>query len=167
VRTKLADEALMIRRSRPKRLLLRGSILLDAMIGVFIVTIAALSYLSLTVITHKAQAISKDDSKAAQMTARLLEQVQLLTTRDLNTSTLKAMNLVDSNSTGSPYSFTNIPLDQGTMYSPSQALPDGKGSMSLTTLANGSVRVVATVTWRSASGKARSFTSGTIIGAYR
>lgn len=157
----------MNRRARPKRLLLRGSILLDALIGVFIVTIAALSYLSLTVITHKAQAISKDDSKAAQMTARLLEQMQLLTTRDVNVSTLKAMNLVDSSSTGSPYSFTNIPLDQGTMYSPSQALPDGKGSMSVVTLANGSVRVVATVTWRSASGTARSFTSGTIIGAYR
>jgi len=137
------------------------------MVGVFVLTIATLSYLSLTVITHKSQVISKDDSKASQMVARLLEQVQLLSTRDLNVTTLKAMNLVDSSSTGSPYSFTNIPLDQGTMYSPSQALSAGTGTMTITTMANGSAQVVATVTWRSTTGITRSFTSGTIIGAYR
>lgn len=137
------------------------------MVGIFVLTIAMLSYLSLTVITHKSQVISKDDSKASQMTARLLEQLQLLSTRDLNVTTLKAMNLVDSTSTGSPYSFTNIPLDQGTMYSPSQVLVNGTGTLTITTLANGSAQVVATVSWRSTTGMTKSFTSGTIIGGYR
>lgn len=145
----------------------RGSILLDAVVGVFILTVATLSYLSLTVVTHRSQVISKDESKAAQMVARLIEQVQLLSTRDLNVTTLKAMNLVDSSSTGSPYSFTNIPLDQGTLYSPSKSLTNGTGTMTLTTLANGSVRVVATVGWTSSSGKAQQLTSGTIIGGYK
>lgn len=153
------------RRTRmPRR---RGAILLDAVIGVFILTIATLSYLSLTVVTHRSQVISKDESKAAQMLARLIEQVQLLSTRDLNVSTLKAMNLVDSSSTGSPYSFTNIPLDQGTLYSPSKSLPNGTGTMSLITLANGSIRVVATISWTSTSGKSKQLTSGTIIGGYK
>ena len=145
----------------------RGSILLDAMIGVFILTMATLAYLSLTVVTHRSQTISKDETKAAQMVARLLEQVQLLKTSDLNVTTLKAMNLVDGNSVGSPYSFTNIPLDQGTLYSPSKVLINGTGSMSVATLANGSARVVATINWTSTTGKAKSFTSGTIIGAYK
>jgi Tfp pilus assembly protein PilV len=150
-----------------KRRRLRGSILLDAMIGVFILTMATLAYLSLTVVTHRSQAISKDDTKAAQMVARLLEQVQLLKTGDLNVTTLKAMNLVDADSYGSPYSFTNIPLDQGTLYSPSKVLINGTGTMTVSTLANGSKRVVATINWKSTTGKSKSFTSGTIIGAYK
>lgn len=140
---------------------------MDAMLGVFVLTIAVLSYLSLTVVTHKSQVISKDDSKASQMIARLLEQVQLLTTRDLNVSTLKGMNLIDTNSYESPYSFTNIPLDQGTMYSPSMALTDGTGKMTVQTLANGSMRVIATISWLSTTGAKKTFTSGTIIGSYR
>ena len=141
--------------------------MLDAVVGVFILTIATLSYLSLTVVTHRSQVISKDESKAAQMLTRLIEQVQLLSTRDLNVSTLKAMNLVDTNSYASPYSFTNIPLDQGTLYSPSKSLPNGTGTMTVTTLANGSMRVVATINWTSSSGEPQSLTSGTIIGAYK
>lgn len=152
---------------KSRRRSIKGSILLDAMIGVFVLTIATLSYLSLTVVTHRSQIISKDETKAAHMTARLLEQVQLLKTSDLSVTTLKAMNLVDTNSTGSPYSFTNIPLDQATMYSPSKALTNGAGTMTVDTLTNGSKRVVATINWTSASGKQMSFTSGTIIGSYK
>lgn len=154
-------------RTHSRRRNKKGSILLDALIGVFILTMATLSYLSLTVVTHRSQVISKDESKATQMVSRLLEQVQLLKTSDMSVTTLKAMNLVDSNSTGSPYSFTNIPLDQGTMYSPSKALTNGTGTMTLLPLNNGSLRVVATIKWMSSSGEARSFTSGTIIGGYK
>lgn len=153
--------------SEAKKTKKRGSILLDAVVGVFILTIAALSYLSLTVVTHRSQVISKDESRAAQMLARLIEQVQLLSTRDMNVTTLKAMNLVDATSSESPYSFTNIPLDQGTLYSPSKSLTNGTGSMAVSTLSNGSVRVVATINWTSSSGKSQHLTSGTIIGAYK
>lgn len=137
------------------------------MIGVFVLTVATLSYLSLAVSMHRSQVISKDESKAAQMTARLLEQLQLLSTRDLNVTTLKAMNLVDTSSNQSPYSFTNIPLDEGSMYSPAQVLNDGKGTLTVFTLPNGSTRLCTTITWRSASGEPRSYSSGTIIGAYK
>ena len=145
----------------------RGSILLDAMVGIFILVIATLSYLSLTVVTHKSQVISKDESKAAQLAGRLIEQMQLLTTRDVNVQTLTALNLVDNFSTGSPYSFTNIPLDEGTQYSPARALNGGKGTMTITKLANDSYRVVATITWKSKTGASRSYTTGTIVGSYR
>lgn len=155
------------RAKRFSRRVRQGSILLDALVGIFILTIATLSYLSLTVVTHRSHVISKDDTKASQMVARLLEQVQLLKPSDLNVTTLKAMNLVDNGSTGSPYSFTNIPLDQGTLYSPSKTLIDGQGVMRITTMANGSARVVATINWKSTTGKSKSFTSGTIIGAYK
>lgn len=145
----------------------RGSILIDAIIGIFVLCMATLSYLSLSVVTHRSQVISKDETKAAQMTARLLEQLQLLKTTDINVTTLKAMNLVDTNSTGSPYSFTNIPLDQGTLYSPSAALINGQGTLAISTLGNGAVMATATISWKSSSGQNRSYTSGTIIGAYR
>lgn len=144
-----------------------GFILVDALIGVFILVLAVLSYLSLTIVTHRSQDISKNETKAAQMVARLLEQVQLLKPSDINSTTLKAMNLVDANSYSSPYSFTNIPLDQGSGYSPSQVLRNGAGVMNTSTLANGSVLITATITWKSSTGQSRSFKSGTILGAYR
>jgi hypothetical protein len=137
------------------------------MIGIFILVIATLSYLSLTVVTHKSQVISKDESTAAQLAGRLVEQLQLLTTRDINVQTLSALNLVDNYSTGSPYSFTNIPLDEGTRYSPAQALTQGKGTLSVYKLENDSLRVVATITWRSKTGVSKSYTTGTIVGSYR
>lgn len=145
----------------------RGSILLDALIGMFILVVATLSYLSLTVVTHKSQVISKDESRAAQLAGRLIEQVQLLTTRDVNVKTLTALNLVDYGSTGSPYSFTNIPLDEGTRYSPARVLTQGKGVLTVTKLANDSLRVVATISWKSKTGVSKSYTTGTIIGSYR
>lgn len=137
------------------------------MVGIFVLVIATLSYLSLTVVTHRSQILSRDESKAAQMTARLIEQIQLLKVKDLNPSTLKALNLVDADSTGSPYSFTNIPLDHGTGYSPSKVLIDGTGRLTISPMANNSSRVVATVFWKSTTGKSRSYTTGTIIGGYR
>ena len=145
----------------------RGSILLDAMIGIFILVVATLSYLSLSVVIHKSQVISKDESRAAQLAARMVEQIQMLTARDLNTETLKALNLIDSTSSTSPYSFTNIPLDHGTGYSPAKALTQGKGVLTLTKLANDSMRVTATISWRSKSGVTKSYTTGTIVGSYR
>jgi hypothetical protein len=137
------------------------------MIGIFILVIATLSYLSLTVVTHKSQVISKDESKAAQLAGRLIEQIQLLTTRDINVQTLTALNLVDNYSVGSPYSFTNIPLDEGTRYSPALALTNGKGVMTVTKLENESYRVVATISWTSKTGVTKSYTTGTIVGSYR
>ena len=137
------------------------------MVGIFILVIATLSYLSLTVVTHKSQVISKDESKAAQLAGRLIEQMQLLTTRDINVQTLTALNLVDNFSTGSPYSFTNIPLDDGTQYSPAKALTQGKGVMTVTKLANDSYRIVATISWRSKTGVTKSYTTGPIVGSYR
>jgi hypothetical protein len=146
---------------------IQGSILLDAVIGAFVLTMATLSYLSLTVVTHRSQVISKDDSKASQMVARLLEQVQLLKPKDLNVTTLKAMNLIEADSVSPPYNFTHIPLDEGTLYSPAKALIDAKGQMTVTKLANDSYRVIATLQWKSTTGKQKSVTAGTIIGSYK
>ena len=137
------------------------------MVGIFVLVIATLSYLSRTIVTERSHFISKDETRAAQMAARLVEQIQLLKVKDVNPSTLRALNLIDTNSTASPYSFSDIPLDYGTQYSPSQVLRQGTGRLTMATMANGSIRVLATINWRSTSGRARSYTTGTIIGAYR
>jgi hypothetical protein len=155
------------RAKRSRFRLRRGSILLDALVGIFVLTIATLSYLSLTVTTHRSHAISKDDSKAAQMAGRLIEQIQLLKVRDLNVKTLTALNLVDKGSIGSPYYFSNIPLDEGTKYSPAQALVEGRGILFLEELSNKSVRATAFVIWRSSSGRTKLYRTGTIVGIYR
>jgi Tfp pilus assembly protein PilV len=137
------------------------------LVGLFVLVMGTLSYMSLITITSRSQGISSEDSKAAQMTARLLEQVQLLKPADLNTETLTSLNLIDAGQDASPYSFTNIPLDEGTHYSPAQSLRNGTGQLKVTNLQNGSVLVETTITWTSPVGKQKTFTAGTIVGGYR
>ena len=141
--------------------------MIDSLVGLFVLVMGTLAYMSLTSITGRSQGISSEDSKAAQMTARLLEQVQLLKPADLNTQTLTSLNLIDSGQAGPPYTFTNIPLDEGTHYSPARTLRNGKGTLNLTNLQYGSVLVETTITWQAPTGKLKTYTAGTIIGGYR
>jgi Tfp pilus assembly protein PilV len=141
--------------------------MIDSLVGLFVLVMGALSYLSLATITSRSQGISSEDSKAAQMTARLLEQIQLLKPADLNTQTLASLNLIDADDDASPYSITQIPLDEGTHYSPKQALRNGAGTLTITNLTYGSVRAEVEITWTSPTGKTKSFKSGTIVGGYR
>jgi hypothetical protein len=127
----------------------------------------AASFYSVFPVVAKAHQISDSEQKAGQIVTKMLEHIQLLSPQKLTATNLTGMQLIDPNQTASPYTFSNIPLDDSTRFSPAKALKNGTGTMTITNISDGSVRVLVTVAWKSPTGKARSITTGTILGAYR
>ncbi len=145
----------------------RGALLLDVLLAVFILSLAAISFYGLTPVIFRSRTMAKDNTAALQMANRLVEHIQLLKASDLKAPTLTALNLIDAGQSQQPYSFTHIPLDEASRYSPAQTLRNGTGSLTFTDLDSGAIRVNVQINWTSASGKASSVTTGTIIGGYR
>lgn len=145
----------------------RGSVFLESLLSVFILGLGASAFFSLMPTMSRAKTVSSNASKALQICNRMIEHVQLLKADDVTATALTQLNLIDANQTASPYSFTIVPLDDASKYSPAQMLRNGTGTMTVTELASGSRRIILTVSWTTESGKAASVTTGTIIGAYR
>lgn len=145
----------------------RGGVFLESLMSLFVLGLGASAFFSLLPTMQRSKHIANNSSIALQLAGRMIEQVQLLKKRDLNAKTLTQLNLIDANQTGSPYSFSRVPLDDASRYSPAQLLRNGTGIMTMTTLASGSVKVDLTISWTSASGRTASINTGTIIGAYK
>lgn len=145
----------------------RGSILLDSIIGLTILTIGTASFYSLFPAISRTHSISEQEQKATQIATKMLEHIQLLAPSKLDATTLTGMLLIDPNQTTAPFTFNNIPLDNGTDYSPSRALKNGTGTLAINNLSYGSKQVVVTITWKSISGNTETLTMGTILGAHR
>ena len=137
------------------------------MLSVFVIGMAAAAYFALLPTFKRSQKISEHDSKAALMSQRMIEHLQLLKPNDLNCTTLSQLNLIDANQTAQPYSFCHVPLDEASMYSPSQVLKNATAMMTIEDLDANSKRIKLVMTWKSTSGQTLSMTTGTIIGGYR
>jgi hypothetical protein len=127
----------------------------------------AASFYSVFPALAKSHHIGDSNQKATQIATKMIEHIQLLSPSKLDASNLSAMQLIDAGQTSSPYKFTKLPLEDSTNYSPSTALKDGTGTLTINDLQWGSKQVVVTITWKSTSGTAQSLTMGTILGAYR
>ncbi len=145
----------------------RGALLVDVMLGIFMLVIATLTLMSLFPMIMRGEKMSKDESLAIQMVSRLIEHLQMLPADDLNAQTLTSLNLIDAGQTFPPYSFTHIPLDEASMYSPAQVLRDANGTINVTPLPDGSARVDLLLTYTSESGKTEQIKTGTIVGSFR
>jgi hypothetical protein len=137
------------------------------MLSVFIIGIAAIAVFAIFPTFRRAQVISADESKAVLMAQRMVEHLQLLKPNDLTASTLEGLNLIDGEQQELPYSFSHVPLDEATGYSPAKALKNGTAEMDIEDIGAGSKRVILTMRWTSASGKTRILTMGTILGGYK
>lgn len=153
--------------AKHKRRRNRGALLVDVMLGMFMLVIATLTLMSLFPMIKRGEKISKDESKAIQMVSRLIEHIQMLPADDLNAATLTSLNLIDAGQTFPPYSFTNIPLDDASMYSPAQVLRNANGTINVTPLPDGSARVDLLLTYTSEAGTAQQIQTGTIVGSFR
>src|ERR1051326_4192898 len=149
----------MMHRSRRTK---SGSILIDALIGIFIVGMGAVAYFGLMPVVARSHQIAQQESKAGQIATRLSEEFGMLKPNEINTSTLVGLHLIDSSRVSQPWSFTNIPLDDGTDYSPAKVLKNGTGTISTTDIGQGSTLVTIRVAWTSPTGVSRSFTTGTV-----
>lgn len=152
--------------SRKKRLS-AGALLVDVMIGMFMLMIATLTLMSLFPVIKRGEEMSTDETKAVQMMSRMIEHIQMLSTDDLNGETLASLNLIDNSQAFQPYSFTNIPLDEASIYSPGQVLQDADATMTITDLPDGSKRVDLSMSYASDSGETQTMRTGTIVGVFR
>lgn len=150
-----------------RRLRQRGSILLDSLIGLMILSMAAVSFFTLFPTVHKSHAISEQEQKATQLGTKMLEHLQLLSPSKLNATTLTSMQLIDTGQTDAPFTFDDVPLDSATGFSPNRALKNGTGVLDIVDIGDGSTRVVLTISWESPSGSQSNVTMGTILGAHR
>lgn len=144
-----------------------GALLIETLLGVFILSLAAVGFYALTPVIFRSRTLAKENTAALQMANRLLEHVELLKTSDLTAGTLTSLNLIDTGQSASPYSFSHIPLDEASRYSPAQVLRNGVGTLTVTSIDSGSVRVDVDLSWTSASGKTCNIHTGTIIGGYK
>jgi hypothetical protein len=144
-----------------------GVISIDALTAIFVTALGAAAFFSLIPVVDKSQRIGRQESIAMQLNNRMIEQLQLLKPADVQPAVLSELNLIDAGQTASPYSFTNIPLDEASRYSPAQALPNGTGRLEVISLPNNSVEVRVQISWQSSSGRQRTVQSGTILGGFR
>ncbi len=144
-----------------------GSISIDALTAVFVTALGAAAYFSLVPVVDKAQHVAREESVATQLANRMIEQLQLLKPSDITASTLSQLNLIDQGQTSPPYTFSTIPLDQASRYSPREALPNGTGTLEVVSLANNTLELHVQIGWRSSSGRTRTLQSGLILGGFR
>ena len=135
--------------------------------GVVVLTLGAAAFFSLMPLIDKTKNVTREQHLALQMTNRMIDQLQMLKPAQFTPTYLSQLNLIDANQSQSPYSFSHIPLDESTRYSPAQALKNGTGTMTVTFIDSGSVMVTLNISWTSADKKSQQIQTGTVIGGYR
>ncbi len=145
----------------------KGSLSIDALTAVFVTALSAAAFFSLVPTVDRAQRVAREESIATHLMNRMIEQIQLLKPSDVNPATLSQLNLIDAGQSSTPYSFTNIPLDDASRYSPRTALPSGTGSLSITPQPYNSTEVRVRISWLSSSGRSRTLQSGVYLGGFR
>lgn len=145
----------------------RGSVFIEALVSLFVLGMGAAAFFALLPTMQASKIIAGNQTVALQMSNRMIEQIQLLSTRDLNAATLSKLNLINPNQTSQPYNFSRVPLDEASRYSPAQVLRNGQGRMRITELESGAMRVEITISWMSEAGRLASITTGTIVGDYK
>ena len=156
-----------MRPTRTQRRRQGGNILLEALVSSFTAALLGTAIFPLITGITRSQELAGDQAKATQMANRMIEHLQLLKASDLTAETLNQLDLVDPDSTGSPYSFTHVALDEGSGYSPAKVLRNADAKFTLVPISSASVRVDVEIKYKSASGREATYTSGTIIGGYR
>jgi len=145
----------------------RGALLVDVLIGMFLLVMTSLSIMSLFPVIKRGEQMSTEESKAIQMCNRLIEHVQMLPADDINIKNLSALNLIDGGQTTQPLSFTNVPLDEASRYSPGQSLRDADAELTYAQIGGGSVRVLITMTYTTDTGFTKTINTGTVVGDFR
>jgi hypothetical protein len=145
----------------------KGVIFLDALAGVFVLALGAAAFFSLYPVVARSEKISRDRSVAGQLASKMSEHLQLLKTTDLTSGSLSGLHLIDDGQYSSPFSFSHIPLDEASDYSPATMLRNGEGWLTISDVAGNSKKITIEIDWTDAAGRDQSFVTGTIIGGYR
>ena len=135
----------------------RGTVLLDAMIGMFILVIAALIYSGTMGVAAVSRAKSDEFAKATSIVNRELESIKNLGYDNLTHDALAYYSLISATPATSPYSFTSVGATNDRI---DTLLTSGTGTVAVTDESGTLRKVVVTVTWTSRTG-ARSVSAST------
>jgi hypothetical protein len=144
-----------------------GSLLLDALIGSFLLLLSAMAFFALFPIIHRSSVMANQESTAVMIANRMIDHLQMLKTTNFTHEALNELHLIDPGQTQAPYTFTNVPLDDASGYSPAKLLPKSHAQFDIVNVADSCIRVEMLITWTSPSGEHRSLKTGTIIGGFR
>ncbi len=139
---------------------------MDGLIASALLVMGSLAYFALVPVTLRSQIISQEQTTAVQIGNRLIEHLLLLKPSTLTATNLSALSLIDSGASASPFSFTNLPLDDGWVMSPAKALPAGQGLMTITDVGDNTKLIQLDISWMGPSGR-MTHTTGTALGGYR
>jgi len=144
-----------------------GSVYLDVILGVFILSLSAAAFYTVFPKIGKVQDLAMQRSRAMHIANRIIDELQLMRPANITTANLYALNYIDATQTQSPYTISDLPIDDGIDYSPRKVLKNGSATLTVTSIDSGSKRCVITVNWTSEAGKPESFKMGTVVGGYR
>lgn len=145
----------------------QGSVLLDTLLAVFVLGVGAAGYFSLLPQIDRMQRMAKERAIAMHIATIMIDELQMMHSGSITAGNLTALNLINPGQTVSPYSFTNIPLNNSTDFSPAQALKNGTGTLTVTQIDNGSELCEIEIDWTSDDNQAEKLVTGTIVGGYR
>ncbi|MFN8139562.1 MAG: hypothetical protein U0R49_07175 [Fimbriimonadales bacterium] len=144
----------------------RGFTLVDTLIGFMVLAIGGLSLASVLPTLSRSGEMADENSKAAQLASRMIEQLRLARFENLNPTALHDLGLIQTYDGEGPMEFTNVSADTSTRFSPATALKSGRGEIEITSPTSNLKIVEVRVLWRSASGADRSITFQTAVGRY-
>lgn len=142
----------------------RGMTLIDTMIGMFILSIGALSFCALMPIMARGQKMSQEVSVANQIATRELENLRLLGFNSLNATDIYSVGLCEAYSGSGPIIFSHVVQDEAKRLSAATALKNGVGEVTITDVSANLRSVIVTVNWTSASNKSRTLSLSTLVG---
>lgn len=154
-------------RARSPRRRRLGAMLAEMLIAIFVLAMGALSLAALMPVLKRSQVMAEDHEKAQQIANRMIEHLQMLRPSNVNAQTLTSLNLIDAGQSAPPYSFSDVPMDYASRYSPSEALKNGTGELRITALDHDSIMVEVIVGWDTPTGTSQSIVTGTVIGGYK
>jgi Tfp pilus assembly protein PilV len=153
--------------NRGKRTKLTGTIMLDTLMAVFALSLGAAAFFALMPQVDRLERLARQNAVALHVATRMIDQLQMMKGNTITAANLTALNLITSGQTQSPYSFSTIPVDNATNYSPAETLKNGTGTLTVTPIDNGSVLCTVEIDWTSDAKKTEKLVTGTVIGGYR
>jgi Tfp pilus assembly protein PilV len=126
------------------------------MIAVLVLSFAVTVFASLCPLALRLRSKSENVTRATTLSQQVIEQVRAIPYTSLNYSGLQANSLIDASPTTSPFSITTVD-------NLATQLPQGTGTLAISTPSTDLTRVDVTITWGGLVQNGNSVTVSTLI----
>lgn len=142
----------------------RGAMLIDAMIGIYILAIVGLIYAATLSAAAISRAMADEHTKAVALVSRQLESIKNVGYANLTYDSLYYYKLIDASPNASPYSITNTGLQPSDRVC--NILKSGTGTVKIDDVTASLRKVTVKVSWVS-RGSTRSVSASTQLASLK